>query len=89
MKLIRIILFFYSNLAAFAIANGQQPRKVLNFNTNWAFHCGEVIEGGAVNYPDKEWTAVAIRHTMRLEKKYKEDPVFMNAGSSLPATRVM
>lgn len=45
-------------------------RKVLNFNTNWAFFRGDIQGGQTVKFQDKDWTAVSIPHSMRLEKKH-------------------
>jgi hypothetical protein len=48
----------------------QSARKVLNFNTNWAFFRGDIQGAEAVHFQDKDWTAVSIPHSMRLEKKH-------------------
>lgn len=48
----------------------ESVRSVLNLNTNWAFFRGDAKSAEAVNYQDKDWTAVTIPHTMRLEKKH-------------------
>lgn len=50
--------------------NVKNPRKTLNFNTNWAFFRGDAKGAETVNYQDKDWTSVSIPHTMRLEKKH-------------------
>lgn len=47
-----------------------EPRQKLNFNTNWAFHLGEVNNGETVGLNDSEWEGVTIPHVMRIEKKH-------------------
>ncbi len=50
--------------------NAKSTRKVLNLNTNWAFFRGDAKAAETVNYQDKDWAAISIPHTMRLEKKH-------------------
>ena len=59
-----------SLLVKTAQKNNESTRKVLNLNTNWAFFRGDAKAAEAVHYQDKDWTAVSIPHTMRLEKKH-------------------
>lgn len=42
----------------------------LNFNSNWAFYRGDIKNAEAANFNDKDWNAITIPHTMRLEKKH-------------------
>jgi len=41
-----------------------------NFNTNWAFYRGDIQNAENIVFDDKDWFAVTIPHTMRLEKKH-------------------
>lgn len=41
-----------------------------NFNSDWAFFRGDLNGAEAVDFNDKEWYAISIPHTMRLEKKH-------------------
>jgi hypothetical protein len=58
-----------SPVTSFSQLDGQ-GRSVLNLNTNWAFLRGDAKAAEAVHYQDKDWTAVSIPHSMRLEKKH-------------------
>ncbi len=44
--------------------------NVVNLNTNWAFFRGDVKGAESVKFNDNNWYAVAIPHSMRLEKKH-------------------
>lgn len=46
------------------------PRQKLNFNTNWAFHLGEMNGAERVGFNDIGWEGVTIPHVMRVEKKH-------------------
>ncbi|SEW53081.1 glycoside hydrolase family 2 TIM barrel-domain containing protein [Chitinophaga arvensicola] len=48
----------------------QPGRIVLNFNTNWAFHRGEVKGAEKIAFNDKNWSGVSIPHVMRIEQKH-------------------
>ncbi|WP_316838511.1 glycoside hydrolase family 2 TIM barrel-domain containing protein [Pedobacter gandavensis] len=61
------LLLFQTKLSAISL---QEPRQKLNFNTNWAFHRGEVNHAEAIGFNDRAWEAVTIPHVMRLEKKH-------------------
>ncbi|WP_316822946.1 glycoside hydrolase family 2 protein [Pedobacter gandavensis] len=50
--------------------NPKQSRQKLNFNSNWAFHSGDVNHGEAIGFNDRFWEAITIPHVMRLEKKH-------------------
>ncbi|MGQ8335129.1 glycoside hydrolase family 2 TIM barrel-domain containing protein [Sunxiuqinia sp. A32] len=41
-----------------------------NFNSNWAFFRGDVKDAETTDFNDKDWYAISIPHTMRLEKKH-------------------
>ncbi|MFI1092471.1 discoidin domain-containing protein [Streptomyces sp. NPDC020917] len=44
-------------------------RRVLNFNTNWAFWRDDVPGAQQSEFDDSAWAAVSVPHTMRLEAK--------------------
>lgn len=48
------------------------PNTIINynFNTNWAFYRGDLQNAEKTGFNDKDWFAVTIPHTMRLEKKH-------------------
>ena len=58
-----------SLLVKTAQKSNESTRKVLNLNTNWAFFRGDAKAAEAVNYQDKDWTAVSIPHTHASRKK--------------------
>jgi hypothetical protein len=41
-----------------------------NFNSNWAFYRGDLPNAEKSSFNDKDWFAVTIPHTLRLEKKH-------------------
>ncbi len=45
-------------------------RAEFNLNTNWAFYRGDVNGAAAIDFNDRNWYAVTIPHSMRLEKKH-------------------
>ncbi|MBO9729665.1 MAG: discoidin domain-containing protein [Chitinophaga sp.] len=47
-----------------------QSRDVLNLNTNWAFHRGDVTGAEKKTFNDKDWSGISIPHVMRIEKKH-------------------
>jgi hypothetical protein len=50
--------------------SAKEPRQKLNFNTNWAFHQGELNHAEQVGFNDRDWEGVTIPHIMRIEKKH-------------------
>lgn len=48
----------------------KSPRKILNFNTNWAFRSGDIPEAYAVKFNDSEWQKISVPHVMRIEEKH-------------------
>jgi beta-galactosidase/beta-glucuronidase len=48
------------------------PNNIINynFNSNWAFYRGDLQNAEKKEFNDKDWFAVTIPHTMRLEKKH-------------------
>ena len=61
------MLLVQTKMLAFGL---QEPRQKLNFNTNWAFHRGEVNHAETLAFDDKDWEEITIPHVMRLEKKH-------------------
>ncbi|MET9660298.1 discoidin domain-containing protein [Streptomyces sp. NPDC006510] len=53
-----------------ADAPGQDGRRVLNFNTDWAFWREDASGAHQPGFDDSEWAAVSLPHTMRLERKH-------------------
>ncbi|HEX5152959.1 MAG TPA: glycoside hydrolase family 2 TIM barrel-domain containing protein [Parafilimonas sp.] len=45
-------------------------RKILNFNTHWAFYRGDIQHAEAIDFNDQDWYAVSVPHVLRLEKKH-------------------
>mgnify|MGYP002801009989 CR=1 FL=1 len=66
-------IFFFCSMLVFcsfpALAGEAEARVVLNMNTGWAFHRGEVESGGQPGLDDSGWIAAIIPHIMQLEKK--------------------
>lgn len=67
-------IFFFCSMLVFcsfpALAGEAEARVVLNMNTGWAFHRGEVESGGQPGLDDSGWIAATIPHIMQLEKKH-------------------
>lgn len=67
-------IFFFCSMLVFcsfpALAGEAEARVVLNMNTGWAFHRGEVESGGQPGLDDSGWIAAIIPHIMQLEKKH-------------------
>ena len=67
-------IFFFCSMLVFcsfpALAGEAEARVVLNMNTGWAFHRGEVESGGQPGLDDSGWIAAIITHIMQLEKKH-------------------
>lgn len=61
------MLLVQTKILAFGL---QEPRQKLNFNTNWAFHRGEINHAETLAFNDGDWEGVTIPHVMRLEKKH-------------------
>ena len=55
-------IFFFCSMLVFcsfpALAGEAEARVVLNMNTGWAFHRGEVESGGQPGLDDSGWIAV-------------------------------
>lgn len=67
----RNILFTVLVLSFSCVYAGETTaRTVLNMNTGWAFHRGEVKGGEQPSLDDSGWTAATLPHTMQLEKKH-------------------
>ncbi|MFB8265693.1 discoidin domain-containing protein [Streptomyces sp. NPDC055955] len=49
---------------------GQGVRRVLNFNTGWAFWREDAAGAKEPGFDDAQWAAVSLPHTMRLERKH-------------------
>lgn len=60
-----------------ALAGEAEARVVLNMNTGWAFHRGEVESGGQPGLDDSGWIAAIIPHIMQLERSIVEEILFM------------
>ncbi len=56
--------------ASFKDQPASGTRSVFNLNTNWAFYRGDIKEAAAIDFNDRNWYAVTIPHSMRLEKKH-------------------
>ena len=73
-----MIVSFFQNPGS--AASPQSPRQQLNFNTNWAFHRGDVSPAEAANFDDSSWEGVTIPHVMRIEQKHNGGQVFQGIG---------
>lgn len=78
-------IFFFCSMLVFcsfpALAGEAEARVVLNMNTGWAFHRGEVESGGQPGLDDSGWIAAIIPHIMQLEKKHcGEDIIYDGVG---------
>lgn len=49
------------------------PRTILNFNSGWGFHRGDMQGAEKPEFDDSRFAAVTLPHTMRLEKKHCGD----------------
>ncbi|MFF2505770.1 discoidin domain-containing protein [Streptomyces sp. NPDC058067] len=49
---------------------GAGGRRVLNFNTDWAFWRDDASGAKEPGFDDAQWAAVSLPHTMRLERKH-------------------
>lgn len=63
---ISLLIFFLLPVALSA----QHTRKVLNFNTHWAFQRGDINGAEQALFNDKDWAGVSLPHVMRIEKKH-------------------
>ncbi|WP_158267106.1 glycoside hydrolase family 2 TIM barrel-domain containing protein [Chitinophaga niastensis] len=71
MKYCLLIICFFAFFISPLVSSAQdKTREVLNFNTNWAFHRGDVKGAENISFDDKDWSAVSIPHVMRIEKKH-------------------
>lgn len=67
------VLFFILSFVLIqskSISANNKDIKILNFNSNWAFYRGDLSNAENVEYNDKDWYAITLPHTMRLEKKH-------------------
>ncbi|RYX80208.1 DUF4982 domain-containing protein [bacterium] len=53
-----------------AATRQQSPRQQLNFNTNWAFHKGDLPHAEEMGFDDSSWDGVTIPHVMHIEQKH-------------------
>ncbi|WP_406425500.1 hypothetical protein OH809_06845 [Streptomyces sp. NBC_00873] len=51
------------------VESAEGGRRVLNFNTNWAFWRDDAPDAHQPEFNDWAWAAVSVPHTMRLETK--------------------
>ncbi|WP_375337935.1 glycoside hydrolase family 2 TIM barrel-domain containing protein [Bacteroides sp. ET225] len=70
MKHILIFCFICLGIALQCNATPLPERKILNMNTDWAFHRGDQENGADPNLDDTYWIPVAIPHIMQLEPKH-------------------
>lgn len=73
MQLKKLTAIRIAILAALFLAS--QPQRsvagdTLNFNTNWAYHLGEVAGAEKVEFSDANWVPVTLPHTLAMETKY-------------------
>lgn len=64
-----ILLFSFSSISSL-VAKNEFPRETLNFNTDWAFHLGDIQKAISSKFDDSSWEKVSIPHTMRIEGKH-------------------
>lgn len=69
-RFLTFLLFTLYTSRLFGQHTALSPRQNLSFNTRWAFLRGDATGAEAVSYNDKNWSAVSIPHTMRLEVKH-------------------
>lgn len=62
-------IFFVISLMA-VTAKDNPLRETLNFNTDWAFHLGDIQKAFLSKFDDSSWEKVSIPHTMRVEGKH-------------------
>src|SRR5574344_1203266 len=68
MRKFLILFFTFFELAASAATSSQKGgREVFNFNPEWRFHLGDVLDGEKVNLDDSRWDIVSTPHCVQLE----------------------
>lgn len=54
----------------YALTASAAGREVLGLNTGWGFHRGDIADGNATLTDGRQWQAVTLPHTMRIEPKH-------------------
>src|SRR5699024_7983996 len=59
----------------------QSIRRILNFNTGWLFHKGDITNFTEPDAVDEKWENVIIPHTIQLEpKEWTESPSYQGVS---------
>lgn len=67
----RVVVFcMFALVLSCAYAGETKARTVLNMNTSWAFHRGDIERGESLSLDDSGWIAATLPHIMQLEKKH-------------------
>lgn len=69
-RLFFVITILCSQFILSASAKSSESRIILNMNTDWAFHRGDVSDGESPLFDDSQWIATPLPHVMQLEKKH-------------------
>jgi beta-galactosidase len=61
-----------------------QPAGRENFDANWKFHLGDVVNAQSINFPDQDWRSLDLPHDWGIEGNFRPDNPATNSGASLP-----
>lgn len=61
-----------------------QQRENIDFNKNWLFKLGEVVDFEKTNYNDSYWRQIEIPHDWSIEGNYNENNISGTHGAFLP-----
>ena len=60
------------------------PRRVENFNGDWTFHLGEVVEASLPEFDDTGWRKLNLPHDWSIEGEFSESNPSGSGGGALP-----
>jgi len=75
-----ILLYFLCSGTEYSMAG----RTVSDFNRNWTFHLGDVLEAFSPGYKDNFWRSLNLPHDWAIEGEFSKDNPSGCGGGALP-----
>ncbi len=84
-KIIPIILFM---LTLVSVNIQADVRQVINLNSDWRFHAGDVADGGAITLNDDAWQSINVPHDFQIHQPWVAPSKDEKADNSDDASNV-
>ena len=84
MGILRLLAIALVVLYANSCAEVQSTRIVSDFNSNWAFHLGDVSGAISSDFDHSSWKFLSVPHDWSIEGEFREDHPATEGGGALP-----